>query len=147
MRPPPRSPASAQAPGAVGPGELLVAGAFAAAFAAAGVLWATGQVAGLLAGGRWPAVGLGDMAGVLLRLPGDVGNPAGAWPAGARDLLPGAVGFYAVLLALGALVLALLFAAVRGWEHVREQGLGLGGPRRRHPRRTSIPPGPPNPAF
>ena len=131
MRPPPPSPASTHPPGAGGPAELLVAGAFAAAFGVGAALWATGQVAGLIAGGRWPAVGLGEMAGVLVRLPGSVGDPARAWPAGAQGLLPGAVGFYAVLLALGALVLALLFAAVRGWDHVREQGLGLGGPRRR----------------
>ena len=132
---PPSSPGSAHPPGAVGPAELLVAGGFAAACGVGAALWATGQVAGLIAGGRWPPVGLADMAGVLVRLPGSVGNPARAWPAGARDLLPGAVGFYAVLLVLGALVLALLFAAVRGWEHVREKGLGLGrAGRRRRPR-------------
>ena len=102
---PPSSPGSAHPPGAVGPAELLVAGGFAAACGVGAALWATGQVAGLIAGGRWPPVGLADMAGVLVRLPGSVGNPARAWPAGAQGLLPGAVGFYAVLLALGALVL------------------------------------------
>ena len=76
MRPPPASPAGPTPPGGVSPGELLLAGGD----RRGAVLWATGQVAGLVSGGRWPAVGAGEMASVLLRLPGNVGDPARAWP-------------------------------------------------------------------
>jgi len=63
-------------PGAVGPGEALLAATVAVGVGVCGALWATGQVAGLLSSGRWPSVGAADMARVLVELPGNVGDPA-----------------------------------------------------------------------
>ena len=140
MRPPPASPAGPTPPGGVSPGELLLAGGFAAAVAAGAVLWATGQVAGLVSGGRWPPVGAGEMASVLLRLPGNVGDPARAWPPAARELLPGPLGFYAVLLCLGLLLLALAFALVGAWKRAGERGLSMRRLRRRRHGVEGLPP-------
>ncbi len=78
---------------------------------AAGALWLWGGVAGALFGSGWPRVGVGQLLGVLIRLPTRVSDPASAWPAAARASLPGAAGFYAALGLLagggiGSLVLA-----------------------------------------
>jgi len=75
---------------------VLVA-AIGGAAAVAGTLWLWGGIAGALFGSGWPRVGIGQLLGVLLRLPSRLSNPAGAWPATARTDLPGAGGFYAVL--------------------------------------------------
>ncbi len=85
-------------------------------------LWAWGGLAGLLFGGGWPHVGLGQLATVIVRLPSRLGDPAAAWPAPARRRLPGPTGSYAalVVLALGAAAAAIavtrlgLVAALRG---------------------------------
>jgi hypothetical protein len=58
----------------------------------AGLVWLVGQVAGLLASGSWPEVPLVELPGILARLRDHVGDPAAAWPAGARDRLPGPAG-------------------------------------------------------
>ncbi len=72
-------------------------------------LWLWGGVAGTLFGSGWPSVGVGQLLGVLLRLPSRLSDPAGAWPAAVRSELPGAGGFYAALALLagagGALAL------------------------------------------
>jgi type IV secretion system protein VirD4 len=66
---------------------------------AAGLLvWTVGQVAALLFGAHHvlplPAE---DMAGVLWNLPGNLNDPAQAWPRSVRGMLPGPVGMYAAL--------------------------------------------------
>ena len=80
---------------------LVVVGLLAAL--AIGV-WAWGGVAGALFGAGWPRVTPGAVAGVLVHLPGRLGDPARAWPPAARRQLPGAAGVYGALalLALGA---------------------------------------------
>lgn len=118
-----------QMPGMTNPAEILAAAAFGVGVAVSGVLWATGQVAGLLVGGSWPSVGARDMAGVLLRLPGHLGDPGAAWPPEVRSGLPGALGFYMVLLALALALAGLLVGALRLWALARERGVSL--PRRR----------------
>ena len=45
----------------------------------------------------WPAVGIGQLLAVLVRLPSRLSDPAGAWPVVVRRELPGAGGFYAAL--------------------------------------------------
>ncbi len=75
---------------------LLVAG-----IAAAGaVLWLTGQVSARLFGGAWPDVDSSDIVSVATRFPNHLDDPARAWPAHARDLVPGPVAFYGTLAAL-----------------------------------------------
>ena len=71
--------------------------------AAGGLVWLWGGIAGVLFGGGWPRVGASQVLGVLTRLPGRLGDPAGAWPALARSRLPGPEGFYATL---GLLIIA-----------------------------------------
>ena len=130
MKPPPGH-GGPQIPGAVGPGEALLAAAVAVGFGVAGALWATGQVAGLLSTGRWPSVGAADMARVLVHLPGNLGDPAEAWPTAARGELPGPVAFYGVMVLLLLALLALGFGLVRLWAAREGRALprALGGAR------------------
>lgn len=64
-------------------------------------VWLWGGLAGALFGGGWPRMAAGQLFAVLVRLPGRLSDPAGAWPAAARSRLPSAAEFYA---ALGILV-------------------------------------------
>jgi type IV secretion system protein VirD4 len=72
-----------------------------------GLLWATGNVSALLAHGRRPRAKLEDIGAVAVRLVRHPGDPAAAWPAGDRALIPGPIGFYATLVLL-ALAVALV---------------------------------------
>jgi type IV secretion system protein VirD4 len=70
--------------------------------AVCGLIWLWGGLAGAVFGTGWPHVGWGELLGVLARLPSHLGDPAAAWPAGARGRLPGPEGFYAALVSLVA---------------------------------------------
>jgi type IV secretion system protein VirD4 len=87
-------------------------------------VWLTGELAGLIASGRPAPVGARDLGHIVIRLPDHLADPARAWPAHARRLLPGPGLFYfAALLVFTAL--ALLTALVmRLW---RSAGLGARG--------------------
>lgn len=91
---------------------LVLAGA--AVGAAALSAWCWGELAGLLASGRWPAVSAADVARVLAGLPDHLSDPRRAWPAGARTGLPGPAGFYAAA-ALLATTAATVVIAARRW--------------------------------
>jgi type IV secretion system protein VirD4 len=80
---------------AISDGVLLAA--IGGVVAVAGTLWLWGGIAGAVFGSGWPGVGVGQLLGVLIRLPSRVSDPAGAWPAAVRPDLPGAGGFYAAL--------------------------------------------------
>lgn len=82
----------------------------------AGVVWLAGGLAAYLTGGGWPHVTAGEMAGVLGRLPDHLSDPAQAWPAPAREALPGPIPFFAVF---GAL---LTMAAMAGGGVARFRG-------------------------
>jgi type IV secretion system protein VirD4 len=77
-----------------------------------GALWLWGGLAGALFGSGWPRVGVGQLLGVLIRLPARLSDPASAWPAVERARLPDAAGFYGALALLtgGGAGLALLAA-------------------------------------
>jgi type IV secretion system protein VirD4 len=66
---------------------------------AAGLLvWTVGQVAAVLFGAHHPLpMPAEEVAGVLWNLPGHLDDPAQAWPASIRGMLPGPVGMYAAL--------------------------------------------------
>ncbi|WP_217922732.1 type IV secretory system conjugative DNA transfer family protein [Miltoncostaea oceani] len=89
-------------------GFALAAGALGIAF----IVWGIGQLAGLALGDGALSAGLGQMPGVLSRLPSTLSDPAAAWPAPDRSRLPGPAGFYAVTVTvLGGLAAVGLAAA------------------------------------
>jgi type IV secretion system protein VirD4 len=79
------------------------------------LVWLWGGVAGALFGRGWPDVAVGQLLGVAIRLPGRLADPALAWPASVRSVLPGPAGFYGGLglLAMVAMMLALAAARMR----------------------------------
>jgi hypothetical protein len=80
-----------------------------------GLVWLVGQVAALLTSGSWPEVPLSELPGILVRLHEHSGNPAAAWPADVRGLLPGPVGMYATL--AGILATPVPLGALAWWLH------------------------------
>jgi len=80
-----------------------------------GLVWLVGQIAGLLASGAWPNVSLAELPGILARLREYPGDPAAAWPAGARGRLPGPAGMYATL--AGILAIPAALGALAWWLH------------------------------
>jgi type IV secretion system protein VirD4 len=87
-------------------GETISDGVLLAAIggvaAVATTLWVWGGIAGAAFGSGWPRIGVGQLLGVLLRLPSRLSDPARAWPAAVRADLPGAGGFYAALVIVAA---------------------------------------------
>jgi type IV secretion system protein VirD4 len=69
-------------------------------------LWLSGQVAGVLFGPAWIKVGIGDLPGIAIALPGTITDPAQAWPEAAQAHLPGPVGFTIATILAGAIVAA-----------------------------------------
>jgi hypothetical protein len=80
-----------------------------------GLVWLVGQVAGLLASGTWPDVPLSELPGILSRLRDHAGDPAAAWPADMRSLLPGPLGMYATL--AGILAIPPALGPLAWWLH------------------------------
>ena len=70
------------------------------------MLWLTGQVAGFINSGIWPQVSLPEMGRVMTRVLRHPLDPAAAWPADARKLMPGPVLFWATFLILLAVLAA-----------------------------------------
>ncbi len=95
------------------PLESIALGALASAAAVTALLWATGEIAGRLFGGRWPAVGASDMGVALARLPAHLHDPAGAWPLAERSVLPGPIAFYSTMMAVLLPVLTLALYGAR----------------------------------
>ena len=75
-------------------------------------VWATGELAGWSATGRWPQIGLGGLLGVIGRLPHEFGDPRRAWPSPVSRTMPEAVVFYGWA-AAGLAVLALTATVAR----------------------------------
>jgi type IV secretion system protein VirD4 len=86
-----------------------------------GALWLWGGVAGALFGQGWVRVSFGQLLGILIRFPGHLSDPAGAWPAAVRPRLPGPGGFYLAfaLLAAGATGACSLSARAGLWAALR----------------------------
>ena len=95
--------------------DTLLLFAIAVVVVAGGLVWLVGQVAGLLASGTWPDVPVSELPGILVRLRDHPGDPAGAWPAGVRDRLPGPLGMYATL--AGILATPLALGVLAWWLH------------------------------
>lgn len=90
------------------------------------LVWLWGGIAGAVFGGGWPAVGGGQVVSVVMRLPGRLSDPARAWPAGTRGVLPAAGGFYAALALLaGGVVLGFVVVTRTGlFEALARRGGG-----------------------
>jgi type IV secretion system protein VirD4 len=86
-------------------------------------VWATGQLAGLVFGHTWLHLDPADVAGILGSLPHHLGDPAMAWPAPAREVLPGPAGMYGTFTATTAAAAGAIGEAMRLWQRV-----GLGRP-------------------
>ena len=90
--------------------DVAVLAAIGSVAAVAAAVWLWGGLAGALFGTGWPHMRLDQLLGIVIRLPTRLPDPATAWPASARPLLPGAGGFYAALAMLagagGGLALA-----------------------------------------
>jgi hypothetical protein len=95
--------------------DTLLLVAIGTVVAVGGLLWLVGQVAGLLASGTWPDVPLTELPGILVRLRDHAGDPAAAWPADIRGLLPGRLGMYTTL--AGILATPLALGALAWWLH------------------------------
>lgn len=87
-----------------------------------GVVWLAGAVGGLLSGSGPVVLGLGEASGVLARLPRHLADPAGAWPASARDQLPGRTGMTAALIVSAAIMVAAAAVIVALVQRVRRGG-------------------------
>ena len=99
--------------------RTATAGLIGAIAAVALLVWAAGQIAGRVAGGAWPPVNASDALGILIRLRGHLADPAGAWPADAQQLLPGAVGMYGSFGVIVAALMILTYAGLRLKPHGR----------------------------
>jgi hypothetical protein len=95
--------------------DTLLLVAIATVVVVGGLVWLVGQLAGQLASGAWPEVPLSELPGILVRLRQHAGNPAAAWPANVRDLLPGPLGMYATL--VGILATPLALGVLAWWLH------------------------------
>ena len=80
-----------------------------------GLVWLTGQLAGLLAAGAWPDVSLSELPRILAHLREHPGDPAAAWPANVREGLPGPLGMYATL--AGILATPVVLGVLAWWLH------------------------------
>jgi type IV secretion system protein VirD4 len=108
------------------PGDVAVLVVIGLATALGGLVWVWGGLAGLLFGAGWPHVAIAMLPGVLVRLPARLADPAAAWPAPSRAVLPGPGGFYAALLLAGGATIALARLAVAAGVF---RGAGGGGAR------------------
>jgi hypothetical protein len=95
--------------------EILLFVAIGTVVVVGGLVWLTGQLAGLLASGTWPHVAVAELPGILVRLREHAGDPATAWPAGVRGRLPGPLGMYATL--AGVLLTPVALGALAWWLH------------------------------
>lgn len=112
--------------GGISDGVLIAA--IASAFALGALVWLWGGLAGVTFGRGWPTVRLGELAGILVRLPGRLADPARAWPAPIRSRLPGPAGFYTALALLIVGLAASMWLAA-GVRFSRLTGRGDAGAR------------------
>jgi type IV secretion system protein VirD4 len=110
-------------PDTLTPGDQLLAAGLGVGAAASGLVWATGQLAGLVFGHTWLHLDPADVAGVLGQLPHHLGDPAMAWPTPAREALPGPAGMYGAFTATTAAAAGAASGAMRLWQRA-----GLGNP-------------------
>ena len=86
------------------------------------LLWLAGEVAGFLhSGGTWPKVSVSDMGAVMARVFRAPADPAAAWPASVRDLLPGPISFYLILAILLLVCTVAYMYLMQGFRLLRRR--------------------------
>jgi type IV secretion system protein VirD4 len=108
----------------LGLGETLAWVGVAVVAGVAMLVWSTGEVAGRLNGGRWPAVGVDQVPDILARLPGSLTDPKRAWPPSAGSLLPGPLGLYGSAALLLAILAGAGLAGALTWRRSVAGGVG-----------------------
>ena len=106
-------------------GDQLLAAGLGVGAAASGLVWATGQLAGLAFGHTWLELDPAEFARVLVQLRQHLDDPAMAWPTSAQQSLPGPAGMYASFVATTAAAAGAAGGAMRLWQRA-----GLGNPPR-----------------
>jgi type IV secretion system protein VirD4 len=86
---------------------------------AALVTWATGEVAGRLWRGRWPAVDASDVAAIMARLPSCLADPRRAWPPAVAVMLPGPIGLYGLAVVVAATLAGAGLLVIGGVRRLR----------------------------
>jgi type IV secretion system protein VirD4 len=122
-RPPVRAARTGVSPEDLLTGSLL--GAVALLGSTGLLLWGAGQLAGALAHGHWPDAPPTAALHIATRLPHHLGDPAAAWPATARDTIPGPAMVYPMLAALSAAVIGAVVPVATLWTR-----RAASGPRR-----------------
>jgi type IV secretion system protein VirD4 len=103
-------------PDTLTPGDQLLAAGLGVGAAAGGLVWATGQLAGLVFGHTWLHLDPADVAGVLGSLPHHLGDPAVAWPTPAQRVLPGPAGMYGTFTATTTAAAGVAGGVMRLWQ-------------------------------
>jgi len=98
------------------PGDRALAACVVLVGVAAGLVWASGQLATLVFGHIWLHADPAEVAKVLWRLPHHWHDPALAWPADARRALPGPVGMYACFIVTTAVACVLAGGVLWLWR-------------------------------
>ncbi len=93
------------------------------------LVWVWGGLAGALFGGGWPRLGASQLPDVLVSLPAHLDSPRAAWPATARDRLPGSGALYGVLGVVGIFAVLLVRVVGRAGLAVGRGGQVGGGGR------------------
>src|SRR5512132_3206968 len=110
-------------PDTLTPGDQLLATGLGVGAAASGLVWATGQLAGLAFGHTWLELDPAEVARVLVQLRHHLDDPALAWPTSAQQALPGPAGMYASFMATTAGAAGATGGVMRLWQRA-----GLGNP-------------------
>src|SRR5215207_4506738 len=110
-------------PDTLTPGDQLLAAGLGIGAAASGLVWASGQLAGLAFGHTWLELDPAEVAQVVLQLRHHLDDPALAWPTSAQQALPGPAGMYASFVATTAGAAGAAGGAMRLWQRA-----GLGNP-------------------
>ncbi|HSS11833.1 MAG TPA: type IV secretory system conjugative DNA transfer family protein [Acidimicrobiales bacterium] len=91
------------------------------------LVWLTGELAGLLRGGRWLNVRGTDLVWTVARLPKAASDPRQAWPSAIRAELPSAEWLYAVAAVLTATTASVAVSAWSLMHRIRVHPLGWRG--------------------
>jgi type IV secretion system protein VirD4 len=97
-------------------GEKILTGIAGVLLAACTIVWSAGQLAARIWHDTWLPTPPTDSPFILWQLITDTAHPDHAWPAEARDLIPGLVAYYATLTVITLAVLAVAALGYRWYQ-------------------------------